>query len=284
MQPTPFDYNVATAWCPGCGNFMILTAVKKALSDLGLAPHQVLICSGIGQAAKLPHYMKCNIFNGLHGRSVPVAIGAKLVNPELTVIAEGGDGDMYGEGGNHFIHAVRRNIDITLIAHNNQVYGLTKGQASPTSEPGFKTKVQTEGVKASMLDPLTVALSLGATFVSRSFSGDIEHLSWVIGQAVEHRGFSLVDILMPCVTFNKLNTFKWYKSRVYKLEDGKWDTADKSAAYEKAAEWGEKIPIGIFYKEDKPAYEDLLSVLSGKPLIDRDYSPQRVEELFREFI
>jgi 2-oxoglutarate ferredoxin oxidoreductase subunit beta len=263
---------------------MILTAMKKALSELELKPRQVLICSGIGQAAKLPHYMKCNTFNGLHGRAIPVATGAKLVNPGLVVIAEGGDGDVYGEGGNHFIHAVRRNIDITLIAHNNQVYGLTKGQASPTSEPGFITKVQTEGVKVTMLDPLTIALSLGASFVSRGFSGDIEHLSWVIQQAIKHRGFSLVDVLMPCVTFNKVNTFQWYKTRVYKLEDEGWDTGNKQAACEKAAEWGERIPIGIFYQQARPAYEDLVSVLKGNPLIDRDYQPQRVKELFAEFI
>ncbi len=283
MNQTPFDNDVAPAWCPGCGNFMILTALKKALSGLDLKPSQVLICSGIGQAAKLPHYMKCNTFNGLHGRSIPVASGARLVNPELVVMAEGGDGDIYGEGGNHFMHAIRKNINITLLAHNNQVYGLTKGQASPTSEPGFTTKVQTEGVKISMLDPLTTALSLNAGFVARSFSGDIEHLAGVIQQAIGYRGFSLVDILMPCVSFNKLNTFKWYKSRVYKLEDINWDTSNKPAAYEKAEEWGEKIPIGIFYKQARPAYEDLVSVLKGKPLIDREYSPQKVGELFEEF-
>lgn len=284
MSSTPFDCDAAPAWCPGCGNFMILTAMKKALTGLGLKPSQVLICSGIGQAAKLPHYMKCHTFNGLHGRSIPVATGAKLVNPGLVVIAEGGDGDVYGEGGNHFIHAIRKNVNLTLIVHNNQVYGLTKGQASPTSEPGFTTKVQTEGVKVTMLDPLTLALSLGAGFVSRSFSGDIEHLSGVIKQAIEHRGFSLVDILMPCVSFNKVNTFGWYKSRVYKLEDEGWDTADKEGAYRKAGEWGDRIPVGIFYQEKRAAYEDLVSMLRGKPLIDRDYSPQRVEGLFDEFI
>jgi 2-oxoglutarate ferredoxin oxidoreductase subunit beta len=284
METSPFDGDVAPAWCPGCGNFMILKALKKALCQLGLKPQQVLICSGIGQAAKLPHYMRCNTFNGLHGRSVPAATGAKLVNPELVVIAEGGDGDMYGEGGNHFLHAIRRNVDITILAHNNQVYGLTKGQASPTSEPGFKTKVQTEGVKLNMMDPLTVALSLNAGFVSRSFSGDIEHLSWVIQQAIKHRGLSLVDILMPCVTFNKLNTFRWYKSRVYKLEDEHWDPSDKAAAYEKTAEWGDRIPIGIFYQQARPAFEDLTAVLRDNPLIDRDYDPQRVGELFNEFI
>ncbi len=284
MKPTPFDYKVATAWCPGCGNFSILPAVKTALSDLGLKPHQVLICSGIGQAAKLPHYMRCNTFNGLHGRSIPPATGAKLVNPELAVIAESGDGDIYGEGGNHLIHAIRRNIDITVIVHNNQVYGLTKGQASPTSEIGFATKVQTEGVKTAMMTPLTMALSLGAGFLARSFSGDIPHMSLMIREAIKHRGISIIDVLMPCVIFNKLNTFQWYKSRVYKLEENGWDPTDKLAAYEKSMEWGDKIPLGILYRKERPAYEDLVSVLQGKPLIDRDYSPQKVQELFGEFI
>ncbi len=284
MKKTDFDYNLSPAWCPGCGNFMILKALKQALSELNLKPYQVLIASGIGQAAKLPHYMKCNAFNGLHGRSIPVATGAKLVNPNLIVLAEGGDGDIYGEGGNHFIHAIRRNVDITLLVHNNQVYGITKGQASPTSEPGFTTKIQTEGVKVTMMDPLTVALSLDASFISRGFSGDIGHLSWIIQQAVKHPGFALVDILMPCISFNKLNTFTWYKNRVYKLEDENWNTHNKTAAYKKAGQWGERIPIGIFYRQQKATYSQLVSVLQGEPLINREYSPQKVKSLFDEFI
>jgi len=279
----PFELKTETAWCPGCGNFMILTAVKRALSELELQPEQVLLCSGIGQAAKLPHYVTVNTFNGLHGRAIPPATAAKLVNPELTVIAEGGDGDMYGEGGNHFIHAIRRNADITVLVHNNQVYGLTKGQASPTSEPGFVTKVQTEGVKTDMMDPLTVALSLGCGFVSRAFSGDIDHLVGIIKQAIRHRGFSLVDILMPCVSFNKLNTFAWYKQRVKKLEENSHDPTDKIAAFRRAEEWGDEIPIGIFYQGQRPSYGDKLAILQGKPLIRRERNPKKIQAIFKDF-
>ncbi len=279
----PFESKTETAWCLGCGNFMILNALKKALFELELQPTKVLIVSGIGQAAKLPHYLKCNTFNGLHGRAIPPATAAKLVNPELTVIAEGGDGDMYGEGGNHFLHAIRRNTDITVLVHNNQVYGLTKGQASPTSEPGFVTKVQTEGVKMGMMDPLTVALSMGCGFVSRAFSGDIPHLVNVIKEAVRHRGFSLVDILMPCISFNKLNTFAWYKQRVKKLDENGHDPADKIAAYKRAEEWGDEIPIGIFYRSEHPSYGEELNVLRGKPLIQREHDPKKVEEIFQDF-
>lgn len=280
----PFELKSETAWCPGCGNFMILNALKKALYELELQPKNVLIVSGIGQAAKLPHYLNANTFNGLHGRAIPPACAAKLVNPELTVIAEGGDGDMYGEGGNHFIHAIRRNTDITVLVHNNQVYGLTKGQASPTSEPGFVTKVQTEGVKLAMMDPLTVALSLGCGFVSRAFSGDIPHLVDIIKAAVRHRGLSLVDILMPCVSFNKLNTFAWYKQRVKKLEENGHDSADRNVAFRRAEEWGDEIPIGIFYQKQRPSYGEELNVLRGKPIIRREHDPKKVEEIFPDFV
>jgi 2-oxoglutarate ferredoxin oxidoreductase subunit beta len=279
----PFELKIETAWCPGCGNFMILNALKKALHELELQPTKVLICSGIGQAAKLPHYLNSNTFNGLHGRAIPPATAAKLVNPELTVIAEGGDGDMYGEGGNHFLHAIRRNTDITVLVHNNQVYGLTKGQASPTSEPGFVTKVQTEGVKIGMMDPLTVALSLGCGFVSRAFSGDIPHLVNIIKEAVRHRGFSLVDILMPCVSFNKINTFAWYKQRVKKLEENGHDPTDRNTAFSRAEEWGDEIPIGIFYQKERPSYGEELTVLEGKPLIQREHNPQGIEKIFQDF-
>ncbi|MEM3078452.1 MAG: thiamine pyrophosphate-dependent enzyme, partial [Nitrososphaerales archaeon] len=192
-----------TAWCPGCGNFSILLAVKRALVEMNLEPYQVLIVSGIGQAGKLPHYMRCNTLNALHGRDVPEAIGAKLANHELKVIAVGGDGDGYGEGGNHFTHAILRNIDITYIVHDNQIYGLTKGQASPTSDKGFVTKTTPEGVISLPFNPIALAISLGATFVSRGFAGEVDHLVELIKKAIQHRGFALVDVLQPCVTFNK---------------------------------------------------------------------------------
>jgi len=248
------DYgDFETAWCPGCGNFAILDAVKQALVKKQLQPHQVLLVSGIGQAAKTPLYLNANIFDGLHGRAVPVATGAKLVNPDLTVIVESGDGCNYGEGANHFINAIRRNVDITMLVHNNQVYGLTKGQASPTSEQGFVTKAQPGGVKAEPFNPIAVAVAMRAGFVARGFSGDDAHLVDLIVKAIDHKGFSLVDILQPCVSFNHVNTFKWYKERCYAVGE-EHDAADWHAALRLAYEWGDKIPLGVICENDRPAY------------------------------
>ena len=242
-----------TAWCPGCGNFAILKAVKQALVQKGLEPHEVLFVSGIGQAAKAPHYLNANLFDGLHGRALPVATGAKLANPSLVVIAESGDGCSYGEGGNHFLAAIRRNVNITLLAHDNQVYGLTKGQASPTSEPGFVTKAQPGGVRAIPFNPVAVAIAMHAGFVARGFSGMTDELADLIVAAVDHEGFSLVDILQPCVSFNKVNTFAWYKQRCRRVPD-EHDPTDWEAAMKLAFEWGEHIPVGRLYVNDRPAF------------------------------
>ena len=270
------------AWCPGCGNFGILQAVKRALVKLNLEPYQVLMVSGIGQAAKLPHYMRCNLFNGLHGRTLPVATGARIANPNLTVIAVGGDGDGYGEGGNHLMHAIRRNLDITYLVHNNQIYGLTKGQASPTSEEGFVTKTTPMGTFSRQLNPIALAVSLGASFVARGFSGDIEHLADLMVQAVKNRGFSLVDILQPCVTFNRVNTYQWYGSRVYKL-DGSYNPRDRAAAFQKAQEWGDRIPIGVIYIEEKPTYEDHNPKITHMPLIEQQHELKDFDKILEEF-
>ncbi|MEW6100743.1 MAG: 2-oxoacid:ferredoxin oxidoreductase subunit beta, partial [Candidatus Omnitrophota bacterium] len=230
-------------WCPGCGDFGILNSLKKALVKLGREPKDILLVSGIGQAAKLPHYVKCNCFNGLHGRALPPAVAAKITNSNLTVIVATGDGDCYGEGGNHLIHNIRRNVDITVIVHNNQIYGLTKGQASPTTDPGFVTKVQTEGVILEPLHPLEMVIALGAGFVARGYSADSEHLSWLITEAVNFKGFALIDVLQPCVTFNKKNTYEWYSKRVYKInEDNAYDPSNRELALKKALEWEERIP------------------------------------------
>jgi 2-oxoglutarate ferredoxin oxidoreductase subunit beta len=278
------DYALAgdIAWCPGCGNFGILQAVKRALAKLDLEPHQVLMVSGIGQASKLPHYMKCNLFDGLHGRTLPVATGAKIANPNLVVIADGGDGDGYGEGGNHLIHAIRRNLDITYLVHDNQIYGLTKGQASPTSDDGFVTKTTPLGTFSRQLNPFALAISLGVSFVGRGFSGDIEHLSDLIAQAIKNRGFSLVDILQPCVTFNRVNTYQWYRSRVYRLDDTH-NPRDRMAAFQKAQEWGERIPIGVIYLEDRPTYEDHNPNLTEKPLVEQKHDVKSFEKIIDEF-
>jgi 2-oxoglutarate/2-oxoacid ferredoxin oxidoreductase subunit beta len=281
---TASDYaGLKPAWCPGCGNFGILKALNNALVELEIEPHQVLLVSGIGQAGKLPHYTRGNVFNSLHGRPVPPAIGAKIANSGLIVIAVSGDGDAYGEGGNHFLHAARRNHDITYLVHNNQVYGLTKGQASPTSDVGFVTKTTPYGA-VSPVNPIALAVIGGASFVSRGFAGDVDHLSNLIKKGIAHRGFALIDILQPCVSFNHKNTFQWYKERVYKLEDENYDPGDKKAALEKALEWGEGIPIGIIYEQNLPVYEDQLPALSKGPLVRQQIDPARVEELFAEFV
>ncbi|AMK11699.1 2-oxoacid:ferredoxin oxidoreductase subunit beta [Pseudodesulfovibrio indicus] len=241
-----------TSWCPGCGNFSIVKCLKQALADMDLAPHDILVSSGIGQAAKLPHYMLCNMFNGLHGRSMPVAQGMKMALPDMPVLCVSGDGCSYGEGGNHFLAALRRNMDLTLLVHDNQIYGLTKGQASPTSSRGHVTKAQPEGSRSDGFNPVATAVAMRASFVARAFSGEQDHLVSVIKEAVNHKGFSLVDILQPCVSFNKVNTYAWYKERTYILEDH--DPTDWTAAMTLSEEFGERIPLGVIYREDKPVF------------------------------
>ncbi len=285
MSVTLQDYEnrVDTAWCPGCGNFGILKALKSALVAEGLAPHQVLICSGIGQAGKTPHYLKCNTFNGLHGRALPPATAAKLVNPELTVFAEGGDGDGYGEGGNHFLHALRRNPNIVYLVHDNQVYGLTLGQASPTSEQGYVSPTTPAGATRPV-NPLALALAGGGTFIARGFAGDPEHLSWLIQEAIRHRGMGYVDILQPCVTFNKVNTYAWYRQRVYDMAKEGHDPTDRDAAWHKAQEWGDRIPIGILYREKRSTFEETLPASQGEPPVHRSIEPSIINKLLPDFM
>jgi 2-oxoglutarate ferredoxin oxidoreductase subunit beta len=272
-----------TAWCPGCGNFGILTALKQALVALEIEPHRVLMVSGIGQAGKLPHYTKGNVFNSLHGRTLPVATGAKIANPELIVIAVGGDGDGYGEGGNHFINAARRNNDITYLVHNNQVYGLTKGQASPTSDFGFITKTTPHGADMP-LNPIALAIATDASFVARGFAGDVDHLSQLIMQGIQHHGFALIDVLQPCPSFNHKNTYAWYRERVYKLERNGYDPGNKLAAFEKAQEWGDRIPIGVIYRKERDTFEERLLALRRGPLARRKLDPMLAEKLLGEFL
>jgi 2-oxoglutarate ferredoxin oxidoreductase subunit beta len=277
------DYgSYETAWCPGCGNFSILDAVKRGLVASELEPHQILFVSGIGQAAKAPHYLNTNLFNGLHGRALPVATGAKLANPTLRVIAESGDGCNYGEGGNHFLAAIRRNIDLTLIVHDNQIYGLTKGQASPTTEEGFVTKAQPEGVASTPFNPIAVAVAMQASFVARGFSGMIDHLTGLIQQGLAHEGFALIDVLQPCVSFNKVNTFAWYKKRCYTLPD-EYDATDWQAAMQVAMEWGDKIPLGIIYRNQRTSFEKRFSVLQHGPLVGQDTKLAELKKILEKF-
>jgi 2-oxoglutarate ferredoxin oxidoreductase subunit beta len=268
------------AWCPGCGNFGIREAVKLALSELGLRPEQTCFVSGIGQAAKAPHYIRCNLFNGLHGRTLPVAAGIKLANPGLVVLAEGGDGDGYAEGGNHFLHALRRNLDMTYLVHDNQIYGLTKGQTSPTSEGGMKTRTTPCGAIEPAFRPVALAVVMDAGFVARGFCGRPRQLADIIKLAVQHRGFSLVEILQNCVSFNHVNTAKWYSHRVYDLTDEKHDPADRDKAYNKALEWGDRIPLGVIYKSGRKSYDELL----GAIIEPRPSDPERVPDLLDELL
>jgi 2-oxoglutarate/2-oxoacid ferredoxin oxidoreductase subunit beta len=278
------DYiGLKPAWCPGCGNFGILKALNNALVALNIEPWQLLLVSGIGQAGKLPHYTRANVFNSLHGRPLSPAIGARIANRDLKVIAISGDGDGYGEGGNHFIHAARRNHEITYLVHNNQVYGLTKGQASPTSDSGYVTKTTPYGA-APPVNPVLLAIAAGATFVGRGFAGDVEGLTDLLKKGITHNGFALIDILQPCVSFNHQNTFEWYRKKVYNLSDvTNFDSGDKAAALVKAQEWGEKIPIGVIYQTRLPTYEEQQPVLSGGPLVNWKLDSGHVETLFKEF-
>jgi 2-oxoglutarate ferredoxin oxidoreductase subunit beta len=274
-----------TAWCPGCGNFGILEALRQTLEDMDLKPHKVLLVGGIGQAAKTPQYLNTNGFAGLHGRALPAAAAAKIANSGLKVIVSTGDGDSYGEGGNHFIHNIRRNVDITHLVHDNQIYGLTKGQASPTSDFGHVTDFTPKGVINRPMNPILTALALGAGFVARSFAGDREHLAEMIRRAVEYKGYSLVDILQPCVSFNKVNTYSWYKERVYKLDtQSDYNPEDFSSAIEKAREWGEKIPIGVIYHKDGKSYLDMIPGLEGGTLKDAPIEKEAISGLMAEFM
>lgn len=284
---TRFDRIVEdNAWCPGCGNFSILQHLKEALEEMGLDPLMSVVVSGIGQAAKTPQYMHVHMFNGLHGRALPVAQGVKISNPSLTVIAEGGDGDMYGEGGNHFMAAIRRNADIINIVHNNMVYGLTKGQASPTSQRGFKTSVQTEGVHVEPFNPIATAISLDASLVIRTFSGNKEHCKEMLKIAIAHKGYVLIDIFQPCVTFNKTNTFKWFKENVYLLTK-EYDPTDKVKAFEKSLE-SHPFPIGVIYKSpQKVVLEDALrdeSHIGNGPLYLHEIDYERLNEEMEKYI
>lgn len=285
MLTRPFEMHADTdlAWCPGCGNFMIRKALLQALQELQLPPTDVVFSSGIGQAAKMPQYINTNYFNGLHGRSLPIAVAIKSVNPRLTVIAEGGDGDMYGEGGNHFIHNIRRNPDIVHIVHNNMVYGLTKGQASPTSPLDFVTPVQVNGVTNTPFNPLAVALALGATFVARAFSGDVEHTKSIIKAAIQHRGYALVDIFHPCVTFNKTNTYAWFKNNTYLLDESH-DASDLQAALNLTLQ-AAPYPLGILYQNNhRKTFEDQLTVYKddSRPIIQRKRDLDKVARLLNK--
>jgi 2-oxoglutarate/2-oxoacid ferredoxin oxidoreductase subunit beta len=273
-------------WCPGCGNMGLHMALKAALSELGIPRKDTVVVSGVGCSGKSSHYINSYGFESLHGRSVPVAAGVRLANSNLTVIAEGGDGDGYGIGSAHFLHSFRRNINMTYIVHDNAIYGLTTGQASPMSQKGMKTKSTPHGNIEIPFNQLAIAISAGGSFVARTFVGDLPHMKETFKQAIAHKGFALVDVLQPCVTFNKLNTYAWWQQRVYKL-DASHNPSDRTAALAKAFEDTfsnyERIPIGVFYKEERPTYEDQTPQFAAGPLVSQAVKTDAVEKALDEF-
>jgi len=256
-------------WCPGCGDFGVLKALKEAILELQIEPHKVLVVSGIGCSSNLPGFIRAYGVHSLHGRALPVASGAVLANHDLHVVAVGGDGDGYGIGIAHFIHAMRRNLNLTYIVMDNEIYGLTTGQASPTTMEGHKTKSTPRGNVEKPIQPLALALTSGATYVARAFSGDPKQLTRLVAEGINHRGFSLIDVFSPCVTFNKLNTYSWFRERLYKLEESGHDPSDFMTAIERSLEFGDQIPVGLLYQEEKPIYDDSEPVLQGGPLVDQ---------------
>ena len=288
LKITDYKGKVDPDWCPGCGDFGVLASLKAALAELQIPAHQVVTISGIGCSSNLPGYVSTYGMHTLHGRALAVATGVKLANHDLHVIITGGDGDGFGIGGNHFIHTMRRNVDLTYIAMDNQIYGLTTGQVSPTSRVGMKTKSTPFGSVEGPINPMLLALASGATYVARAFSGEPKHLTELIKNGIRHTGFSFIDVFSPCVTYNHDNTYPWFRERVKKLEDsGGYDASDWDAAMRKATMWGEEIPIGLFYRNDElPALHQLEPVLDeGGPLAHRvprigsDVARQFIEEL-----
>lgn len=291
LDPKLFDATTENTWCAGCGDFAILKALKLTLADLGIERHQALLVSGIGCGSKLPDYMTINGYMTIHGRPLPVATAAKLVNPDLHVIVVNGDGDSYGIGGNHFVQSCRRNPNLTHIVENNQIYGLTKGQYSPTSDKGFVTTTSTDGSIEIAFNPMAVALASGATFIARAFAGQPKHVAQMIAEGIQHRGYALIDVLQPCVTFNRVNTYDWYRKRVYHVEEDEYDPANREAAWLKAHEWEERIPLGVLYRMDGlPTYEDQVKTLEGGSPVSRlndlarNPRPQQYEPLKEGFL
>jgi 2-oxoglutarate ferredoxin oxidoreductase subunit beta len=277
-----FETKHFPTWCPGCGDWGIWTAVKQAIVKAGYEPHQVLVVFGIGCSGNMANVLHGYGFHGLHGRALPVAHGAKMANRNMKVIVIGGDGDGYGEGLNHFLQTMRGNPELTYIVHDNQVYGLTKGQTSPTSEKGFKTSSTPEGVIEKPINPLSLALAAEATFVAQGFAGNATHLINLIVQALKHPGFGFVNVLQPCVTFNHHNTFQWFYRRVYDLAKEGYAPNDRMKAIAKAREWGDKIPLGVLFQETRDTYEQDLPQLSSKPLVDHPLDSIDVSELLQK--
>lgn len=288
IEAKDFKPETPPDWCPGCGDFGVLNGMFQACAELGLQPSNVMVVSGIGCSSNLPGFFRSYGVHSLHGRALPVATGAKLANTGMTVIVTGGDGDGYGIGLNHFIQAMRRNIDVTYIVMNNEIYGLTTGQVSPTSETGMKTKTSPQGNLEGMLKPLALALTAGCDFIARGFSGQPKQLTQLYKEAIQHKGFSLIDVFSPCVTFNKVNTYPWFRERVYKVDEAGHDPTNLHSALDRAMEWGEKIPIGLIYRnpDPRPSIDALDPALQGDALVHQSYeiTSETRKQLIREFM
>ena len=288
VQKKDYKSKINPDWCPGCGDFGVLSSLQTALAELGLEPHKVLVVSGIGCSSNLPGFINTYGMHTLHGRGLAVATGAKLANHELTVISTGGDGDGFGIGGNHFLHTMRRNIDITYLTMDNQIYGLTTGQVSPTSVKGMKTKSTPHGNVENPINPIPLAMVAGATYVARGYSANPKHLVEMIKGAITHKGFSFLDVFSPCVTYNKDNTYKWFRPRVKPLEDEGHDPTDFHKSMDKAYLWGDEIPIGLFWhRTDLPTLEEQEPVLDeGGPLGYRELglTKEQSSDLIQEML
>ncbi|XEC97187.1 2-oxoacid:ferredoxin oxidoreductase subunit beta [Paenibacillus tarimensis] len=282
-----FRNNVKPNWCPGCGDFSIQAAIQRAAANVGLEPENLAVISGIGCSGRISGYINAYGLHGIHGRALPIAQGVKLANRELTVIASGGDGDGFAIGMGHTVHAIRRNLDITYIVMDNQIYGLTKGQTSPRSAEGFKTKSTPEGSIESTLSPLEIALSAGATFIAQSFSSDLKQLTSLIEAGLNHKGFSLINVFSPCVTFNKVNTYDWFKENIVNLEQfPDYDPSNRVAAMNKIMETNGLLTGLIYQNTERKPYEALVSGFRPEGLANQDIQMSRedFDKLLKEFV
>ncbi|MGP3561029.1 2-oxoacid:ferredoxin oxidoreductase subunit beta [Geobacillus sp. BK01] len=282
-----FRNDVKPNWCPGCGDFSVQAAIQRAAANLGLEPHQLAVISGIGCSGRISGYIHAYGFHGTHGRALPLAQGVKMANRDLTVIAAGGDGDGFAIGMGHTVHAIRRNIDITYIVMDNQIYGLTKGQTSPRSAAGFKTKSTPQGSIEPALSPLEIALSAGATFVAQSFSSDLKELTSLIEEGVKHKGFSLINVFSPCVTYNKVNTYEWFKEHLLKVNDIEgYDPSNREMAMQTVMKYNGLVTGLIYQNNEQKSYQELVPGYSETPLSEADLklSKEKFAELVAEFM
>ena len=283
MELSKYKSETRPDWCPGCGDFGVLNSLTQAVANLNIDPKDLLVVSGIGCSSNLPGFINAYGFHSLHGRALPIATGVKLANPELNVVITGGDGDGYGIGLGHFIHAMRRNLDLTYVVMDNQIYGLTTGQASPTSAKNFATKSSPTGTIEEPINPIALALIAGATYVARGFSGDPKHLTELIQKGIQHKGFSLIDVFSPCVTWNKTNTYDYFRQKCAKFNGPDFNTSNFDQAFAKSRETDPKLPIGLFYETQKPTYEEQdVALKAGNP-VKANLGVADSRQLFQEF-